>query len=419
MLRLSEIGESFRIAVEALRINLLRSILTTAGVVVGVVLVVVMGWTIKGLDSVWEQTIGIIGRDMLYIDKWNWAGGNNWRKLRSRRDITLRQAELLKGRMESAETVIPLVRRWGGSVKYGSRTVLCSVQGTTHEYGNTPAGATIMGRWFSEVEHMQATRVVVIGYGIAKALFKDEDPTGRIVKVRGHPHRIVGVVEKRGFLFMDFIDNQVFVPLTSFQATFGFFDRSFSVAVKAGNERLLDIVRDEAIGHMRDIRNVPPGDENDFSINEMEAFDAQVKNIRAAIWAVGMGLTLLAFIVGSIGIMNIMFVSVTERTKEIGVRKAIGARHSSILMQFLIESALLCLVGALIALPISQIIVGAAHAIAMGPLEQEWMSVVSPFIPLDLLGIAIGVSVIVGLAAGFMPAQRAAGLDPVEALRFD
>ena len=133
----------------------------------------------------------------------------------------------------------------------------------------------------------------------------------------------------------------------------------------------------------------------------------------------GIGLTLLAFMVGSIGIMNIMYVSVTERTKEIGIRKAIGARRSSILWQFLTESSLLCAVGALIALPISQVIVGGARWAAMGPWEQEWVSVISPFIQVDLFFIAITVSLIVGLIAGIMPAIKASRLDPVEALRKD
>ncbi|MGA0834344.1 MAG: ABC transporter permease, partial [Candidatus Kapaibacteriota bacterium] len=225
MLRWSELGESFRIAVEALRLNLMRSILTTAGVVVGVVLVVVMGWTIKGLDAVWEQTISIIGRDMLYIDKWNWAGGGNWRNMEARRNITLRQATLLKDRMESAEVVIPLARRWSSTVQYGSKSVSCSVQGTTYEYGSTPAGTTEIGRWYSESEDLQGDRVVVLGYGVARAVFEDSNPTDAIVKIAGYPFRVIGVVEKRGFIFMDFIDNQVFIPLRTFQGVYGFYDR--------------------------------------------------------------------------------------------------------------------------------------------------------------------------------------------------
>lgn len=419
MRRLSEVSESIRIAVESLRMNLLRSILTTAGVVVGVVLVVVMGWTIGGLDAVWEQTISIIGKDMLYIDKWDWTGRGNWRSLESRKDITLQHADLLRQKMESSEYVIPIARTWGGSVVRGNTSLRCSISGTTTEYGNTSAAELTTGRFFTSIEELRGEKVVVIGHGVAKSLFSDQDPVGQFIKISSVPYRIIGVIEKRGFLFMDFIDNQVFVPLAAFRSTIGMFERSVSIGLKAGSERMLSVVRTEAIGHMRAIRNVPPGAADDFSINEMQAFDEQAKNIRVGIWIVGMGLTILAFIVGSIGIMNIMYVSVTERTKEIGVRKAIGARRSSILLQFLIESAMLCVIGAVIAFPIAQLIVGSARFLAVDVLHQEWASVVSPFVPLDLLGIAIAVSIVVGLAAGFLPALKASRLDPVEALRFE
>ena len=411
MLRLSEVQESFRIALASLRANLMRSILTTAGVVVGVVLVVLMGWTISGLDAVWEQTISIIGKDMIYLDKWNWAGGGNWRQLEARKDITFEQALALANRMESAEETIPLIRKWGGSVSVGNTSLRCAIMGTTSSYNNTSAGTTMEGRFFSDIEEREAEKVVVIGFNIKKSLFPGQSPIDKSIKIAGVPYRIVGVIEKRGFLFMDFIDNQVFIPIYAFRSSFGFFDRSFSIGIKAGSERMLNIVRDEAVGHMRSIRNVPPTAEDDFSINEMKAFDEQAKSIRLGIWIVGIGLTLLAFIVGSIGIMNIMYVSVTERTKEIGIRKAIGARRSSILTQFLIESALLCLAGALIAFPIAQTIVGSAQYIAVNVLEQDWATVISPFVPLGLLGIAIG------LLAGIFPAIKASGLDPVEALR--
>ena len=151
----------------------------------------------------------------------------------------------------------------------------------------------------------------------------------------------------------------------------------------------------------------------------MKAFDAQAANIRLYIWIVGIGLTVLSFIVGSIGIMNIMFVSVTERTKEIGVRKAIGAKKRSIAVQFLIESTLLCLTGAVVAFPISQLLVGSAQWLAVHVFDFEAATAVSPFIPLDLLGIAAVVAIVVGLAAGLVPAIKAANLHPVEALRFE
>lgn len=415
---LSEVAEALRFATSSLRGNLLRAVLTTAGVVVGVVLVVIMGWTINGLDAIWEHTISIIGRDMMYIDKWDSAGGRNWRKAMARKDVTLRQAELLSARLESPELSMPLTRNMA-SISVGNTSMRTMIMGTTSAYGATPAATMQEGRFFTPIEELQASNVVVIGHGIAKLLFPNGGAVGKNIKIAGHPFRIVGVVEKRGFLFLEFVDQQIFVSLPSFRALYGLQGRSFSVAIKAGSERMMDIVRSEAIGVMREIRNVQPGEPDDFAVNEMKAFDTQAASIRLGIWVVGIVLTGLAFVVGSIGIMNIMFVSVTERTREIGIRKALGAKRSSVLMQFLVESSVLCVVGALIAFPISQAIVALARWIALDVANFEAAHVVSPFIQLHLLGIAIIVSILVGILAGLAPAWRASRLDPVEALRYE
>ncbi len=187
---------------------------------------------------------------------------------------------------------------------------------------------------------------------------------------------------------------------------------SLSIAVKAGGEDRIEDVRAETIGYMRQVRNLAPGANDDFAINESAAFKDQIAPIRAGVWGVGIGMTMLSFIVGVIGIMNIMFVSVTERTKEIGIRKALGAKRSSILFQFLVEASTLCFIGALISFVLCSLLM---PAVVYG-MEITFLS---PYIPLNLLFIATCVSVVVGVVAGMVPASRASKLDPVDALRYD
>jgi putative ABC transport system permease protein len=216
---------------------------------------------------------------------------------------------------------------------------------------------------------------------------------------------------------MDFIDNQVFIPLTTFNAVMGDFGRSFSIAVKAGSPDRLDYVRSQTRGHMRMIRNLDPWEEDDFSINETKAFESTVKEIRYTVWGIGIGMTVLSFVVGIIGIMNIMFVSVTERTKEIGIRKAIGAKKRSILLQFIVEAAALSFIGAIIAfLGCSGLVYLVATLV---PKAVPELSFLSPVIPYQLLLIASVVSIFVGMLAGLIPAIRASNLDPVDALRYE
>ncbi|MDX9791118.1 MAG: ABC transporter permease [Candidatus Kapaibacterium sp.] len=415
-MKISEIGENIMLAMDSMRSNKVRSILASLGVLIGISTVILMGWVLSGLQSAMDDTFKIIGVDMIYIDKWDWAGGKNWKEIRNRKNISLEQIEDFQNLIQSAEIVFPSARDWGGSIKYGSNNYNgISILGTTFHHGLTPAGETSIGRHFTKFEEDTKANVVVIGSKVAETIFPNGDAIGKTIKIQGHHFTIIGVIKKQGTSFLDFIDNQAFMPIGSFIKVFGKINRSISIGVKAGSEERLDEVRAESRGIMRTIRNLQPYEEDDFSINETKAFEEQTAIIKLYVWGVGIGMTVLSFLVGIIGIMNIMFVSVAERTKEIGIRKAIGAKKRSILFQVISEASSLCLMGAFISLIFCSIIAFAVATILPKFVPQA--EFLTPYLPLELLLIASIVSLIVGILAGLIPAIRAANLDPVEALR--
>jgi putative ABC transport system permease protein len=249
-----------------------------------------------------------------------------------------------------------------------------------------------------------------------KNLFgEDTDPIGKEIKIKGTTFTVIGKIEKQSSMFAPpWIDNQVIIPIRSFLNIYGSTKmmKNISVAIKAGGEENVENVKMEAVGHMRQIRRLAPDEEDNFAVNESQAFRDNIATLRLSIWTVGIGLTTLSFIVGIIGIMNIMFVSVTERTKEIGIRKALGARRRSILFQFLVEASSLCMLGAAIAFVFCSVMM-------FGITRMDWATFLSPYIPPNLLIIATIVSIVVGVMAGMIPAMRASKLDPVEALRYE
>lgn len=417
-MKLSEIVESIRFSLESLKANKTRSSLTSLGVVIGIGFVVLMGWSLNGLEQAWDKTISTLGADMMYIDKWDWAGGTKWGLLKSRKNITIDQVNKFIESNQFAEFSFPMLRAWGKKVTYKSNSVEgISIIGTVSTYSLTSSGTIDYGRFITEFEDERTSNVIILGYGVSNTLFPKGDALGKTVKVGKYSFYVIGVLEKRGFLFMDFIDNQAFIPLKTFINNFGSSRRSYSIAIKSRSSEEMDRLREESRGYMRTIRGVSANKEDDFSINESKAFDDNIKNIRIYIWSIGIGLTLLSFIVGIIGIMNIMFVSVAERTKEIGIRKALGAKKSSILTQFLVEASLLCFIGAIVAF------IGCSILIFFGKMVivsfYPDLSFISGYLPPNLLIIASIVSIFVGILAGLIPAMRAAKLDPVESLRFE
>lgn len=417
-MKISGILEIFRQVLDSLFANPLRSMLSALGVVIGITFVILMGWALTSLDLALENTFNIIGVDMLYVDKFNWAGGPRWKIMKPRKDITINQAEEFIRNIKTAQLAIPLARQWSANIKYRNQSFQgLIVMGTNSNYAETPAGAILDGRFFSQAEEQYGDNVVVLGYKVAQTIFPNESPINKVIKINGHKYTTIGVVEKRGVLFVDFIDNQVFIPLKTFFGAYGKTGRSISIAVKAGSEQAMPEVRQESIGLMRAIRNLGPYDEDDFSLNESQSFKSTIDEMNKYVWGIGIGMTGLSFIVGIIGIMNIMFVSVAERTREIGIRKALGAKKIAIWIQFITESTVLCFIGAVISFIICSGLIFLIVTII--PYIYPDLDFLPKLIPASLFITACLVSFAVGILSGLLPAIRAANLDPVEALRFE
>ncbi len=414
-----EIFEGIGIALGALRANLMRSILTTLGVIIGVTTVVLTGWSVDGLDSVFRKLIGQLGADVIYVDKWDWSGRTDWREARNRKDITLQQAEELISRLHYADAATPFVRDMAMLVRANDRELSSVMISATYAANASIALPSLrFGRFHSPVEDRFGYNVVTLGSSVSEELFGEENPVGRTVWLKGREFTVIGVLESRAMLGMDQMDNELYMPLKTFMGLFGAGNRSITVSIKAIDSESLEDLRLETIGQMRQIRNLPPTEQDDFSINEIKVFEDALQSINSLLFTVGICVTIISCIVGAIGIMNIMFVSVAERTREIGIRKAVGARRSSILFQFLVESSSLSVIGAFISFVIAEINV--LIVVSLGQAEGSALEFFRDFpsaLPLDFLIYATVAAILVGVLSGIMPAFRGAFLDPVDALR--
>lgn len=412
---LHEFPESLRISSAQIYANKLRSALTALGVVIGIVAVTLMGTAILGIDAGVEQSLSGFGDDVLYVTKWPWKDTNDWWVYRNRRDINVDYAQPINDWIaqhpDSPLKLAVPATDWGASVSRGENRVSnIRIVGTTADLGRIVRSDMKEGRFFTDIENRSSRNVAVIGFDISDALFPHESPLGKDIRIRNQVYNVVGVAARQGsFLGLFSWDSQVILPLGAFGRSFPIRWADPEIRVQVDLARLAE-AKDEIRGIMRRVRGLGPEKKDDFEINSQQVIREQLDPIKRGIAIGGLFITGLSLFVGAIGIMNITYVSVKERTKEIGTRKALGARGRTILLQFLIEAVSICFLGG---------ILGLGTAWGMSAIVGTFMPSFPLVFSLGLVLIGLGVSVVTGVLSGFAPAWQASKLDPVVALRYE
>ena len=408
---LYNIRESLGTAFRALRANKSRATLTTLGIVIGILAIATTMTVSNGLGNNFKESISSVGSDVLYVSRMPWIITGDFFQYRNRPHIKYEETEQLARRMKTTKAINPSTGT-NRNVKYRS-TVLENiiVIGTTDKQMIVASGVPENGRFFSASDVHNRRFVCVIGTEIRDNLFKNTDPLNKDIKIGRYKFRVIGVMESQGsggFFGGPNFDRRIFIPITSFTKAYGSRNREFDIAAKAPSQEELEAFRYELVSEMRKIRKLKPTEPDNFSINSMDSLMNAYNNVMGVVMLIGFIITSFSLFVGGIGVMNIMLVSVTERTREIGIRKAVGARRRMILTEFIFEAICLCTVGGLIGLLLSYGVAALIHATMMPA---------SLALPIVFVGILV--SFAVGIVSGLLPAMRAAKLDPVVALSYE
>ena len=408
-------GEAVRIALASLRANKLRSLLTVLGILIGVSSVIAIVAITEGLDRYMSEKVLELGGRSFRLQRGPDIITNHeqWQQVMRRKRVNMDDLAAMKKACTLCSEVGAQVDT-GGSVKRG-RVIQKNVQivGITENVSRIGSiRELVAGRHLVQQDDDQASLVAVIGTDLVEAFFGTMEPIGKEIDVDGHPLRVVGVAEKKGSVFGQSQDNFVWMPISTFQKLYGS-RRSLAIQGEAGAMAAFEAAQDQMRVAMRARRHLTYDKPDDFAIETGESIMELWQNMTRGIYVVTLVVTAISLLVGGIVVMNIMLVSVTERIKEIGVRKALGARRGDILRQFLVESMVLSGFGGFLG-----VLGAAAFSYLLATVLGNIMSVnfSAPVRPWAV-ALAIGVSSIVGLVAGIYPANRAAALDPVEALR--
>ena len=407
-----DIAEALQIALYAMRANKARGALTTLGIIIGIVAVILTMTAAKGLQNTFRQSFASVGAKVIYVTRMPWVVMGDFFLFRNRPQIDLKQASELEHRLRGKGIVNPTMGT-SRDVKYRSETLSeLRIIGTTEKQSMVSSAQPESGRFLTEFDVTYKKNVCVIGTDVRDGLFGSANPINKTIHIGRSQFRVIGVMEKQGgsFLGGPKFDRQIYIPIPAYVKAYGG-DRGrqgVDVAVKAPSREALQELEFEVIGEMRKIRKLRPTEDDNFSINKLDTLVGAFNNVMGVVLLVGLIVTSISLFVGGVGVMNIMFVSVTERTREIGIRKSIGAKPHSILFQFLFESAAICLLGGIIGILLASILTAVINKVLM-----------PASVSLPILFVAVVVSIAVGVLAGLVPAVRGSKLNPIEALRYE
>src|SRR5687767_15020225 len=412
--------EVLKMAIGSIMGHKFRSTLTILGIVVGIITAVVVASILTGMRQSIVAIVEEYGTNNIYAFHLTTGMGGQNRDERNRKPLTDEDANALltqSSTIEDLALINPGIGNFGPSfddnMKYEDRNYRwANVDGVSTNYDRIVNLGMREGRWLTEADNLQRRNVLVIGVDAREALFPnpDESPIGKVIRMNGDTWEIIGVVEKRksGFFGENEEDRKAFMPYRTSRKVAPL--RDFLLLIIQGKQGRLNDAVAEIEGILRQRRSVKTGDPNDFDLKTADAFIAQFDSIIAGVGAAAIAISMLGLLVGGIGVMNIMLVSVTERTKEIGIRKAIGATRGAIVLQFLLEAMTLTFIGG---------IVGVVLAVGISNLIMLLVPSLPATVEFWMIGVSVLVSISIGLIFGVLPARKASRLDPIECLRYE
>jgi putative ABC transport system permease protein len=411
--------DTFFMSLGAIVSNKLRSVLTLVGIVAGVASIIAVMTAISVVQGTMEKEMSVLGAQTFQVQKWpaGFSSDVERRKAMKRPPLTLENAATIREQVGTVDLVGSEIWDFGFTATYKGVTTNpnLSICGGTPEYPPNNTHYVGIGRNLDPMDIKAARKVAVIGYAIAKKLYPFTDPVGKDIRVDGRKYEVIGVFDEKKSAFNGNFDNYVLIPVSTFVDTYGLtgrdgFPRSVNITVRAKSPELLNDAIEETRQVLRRARGVKRGEEDNFSFFNSQSLITQFNKMTMAIKLAAFAIGIIALIVAGIGIMNIMLVAVTERTREIGIRKALGAKPVGIMTQFLLEAIILCNIGGL---------VGVLVGFGMGNLVSVFAPNFKANVPMEWAVIGLTFCSAVGIAFGLLPAVRASRLNPIEALRYE